>query len=29
MLWMKYDPSLRSLSHDPRFQTILVKMHQS
>jgi TolB-like protein len=29
MLWMKYDPILRPLSHDPRFQAILVKMHQS
>ena len=29
MLWMKYDPILRPLSHDPRFQTILDKMHQS
>jgi TolB-like protein/Flp pilus assembly protein TadD len=29
MLWMKYDPLLRPLSHDPRFKTILAKMHQS
>jgi TolB-like protein/Flp pilus assembly protein TadD len=29
MLWMKYDPILRPLSHDPRFKTILAKMHQS
>jgi TolB-like protein/Flp pilus assembly protein TadD len=29
MLWMKYDPILRPLSHDPRFKTILDKMHQS
>ena len=29
MLWMKYDPLLRPLSHDPRFETILAKMHQS
>jgi TolB-like protein/tetratricopeptide (TPR) repeat protein len=29
MLWMKYDPILRPLSHDPRFKTILDKMHQT
>jgi tetratricopeptide (TPR) repeat protein len=29
MLWMKYDPLLRPLSRDPRFKTILAKMHQS
>jgi tetratricopeptide (TPR) repeat protein len=29
MLWMKYDPILRPLSHDPRFNTILARMHQS
>jgi TolB-like protein/Flp pilus assembly protein TadD len=29
MLWMKYDPILRPLSHDPRFDAILAKMHQS
>jgi TolB-like protein/Flp pilus assembly protein TadD len=29
MLWMKYDPILRPLSHDPRFKTILAEMHQS
>jgi adenylate cyclase len=29
MLWMKYDPILRPLSHDPRFQAVLAKMHQS
>lgn len=29
MLWMKFDPLLRPLSHDPRFKTILAKMHQS
>ncbi len=29
MLWMKYDPLLRQLSHDSRFKTILAKMHQS
>jgi len=28
MLWMKYDPILRPLSRDPRFKTILDKMHQ-
>jgi len=25
---MKYDPILRPLSRDPRFKTILDKMHQ-
>jgi tetratricopeptide (TPR) repeat protein len=29
MLWMKYDPLLRPLSRDPRFNTILTRMHQS
>jgi TolB-like protein/Tfp pilus assembly protein PilF len=29
MLWMKYDPILRPLNHDPRFTAILAKMHQS
>lgn len=29
MLWMKFDPILRPLSHDPRFTAILAKMHQS
>jgi adenylate cyclase len=29
MLWMKYDPLLRPLNHDPRFKAILEKMHQS
>jgi hypothetical protein len=28
MLWMKYDPILRPLNHDPRFKMILDKMHQ-
>jgi hypothetical protein len=28
MLWMKYDPLLRPLSHDPRFKMIQDKMHQ-
>jgi adenylate cyclase len=29
MLWMKYDPLLQPLRGDPRFKTILDKMHQS